>query len=241
VLPLPRRGATLLRPMSAQQLAQELCCAKWCQKIRSVKYARRVTMTSPDPLRRVRWVWALPLLATTATAILVVLALRQNAAFSIAHPHFSDTPWELQAPATLLAELLNGPGFFFPSPFGPLDADWIRLPGVALFWTWLGRGLDRKLHGRRSPTNDTGLRPILFPAVMFVLAVLFAWEFMRLLHMQMLLPSDAGFHNFFAKTHWEILVHLTVMGWYVGLAWSIVYAFYFGGKLLAALIAANRT
>jgi hypothetical protein len=153
-------------------------------------------MTSSNPLHRIRWAWALPLLALAVTASLIALAIRQNAVFWAAHPGLTDTPGEFQAPATLFAPILNGAGFFLPSPFGPLDADWIRLPGVILFWAWLGRGLDRRLRGVRSRINHSGFRRGVFHTAMLALATLFAWGFLRLLHMQLVLPSDIGFHNF---------------------------------------------
>jgi hypothetical protein len=138
-------------------------------------------MTSPNPLRRVRWAWALPLLALAVNVGLVLLAVRQNTAFLSAHPGVS---WYRQAPATLFAQLLNGPGFFLPWPFAPLDADWIRLPGVILFWAWLGRGLDRRLRGVQTKSNHSSFRRGLSYAAVLGLAMLFAWGFLTCLHRQ---------------------------------------------------------
>ncbi len=190
-------------------------------------------MTTPNPLRHVRWAWTLPLVVLAANASLMVLAIHQNAAFVAAHP--GAAIGELQAPATLLAQVLDGPGFFLPSPFGPLDADWIRLPGVVLFWAWLGRGLDRKLCRVRPGINRSGFRRGVFCAAMFGLALLFTWGFLRFLHRQSMLPTEFVFHNFLWNVPWWIKLRLVELGWYVGLAWSAVYVFYFGSKLISIL------
>jgi hypothetical protein len=192
-------------------------------------------MTRPNLLRRVRWSWTLPLIASTITASLIVVAVRDNAAFWAAHPGISDTPGEFQSPASLLAQILNGPGFFFPWPFGPIDADWIRLPGVALFWAWLGRGLDRRLRGEQTKMKSRRSRRLAWNLVMLGVAALFALEFLRQLHMQTLLPFDNAFHGLMWSTPWNVKLRLTASGWYVELAWSVVYVFYFAVNSLRAL------
>ena len=76
-------------------------------------------MTRPNLFRRVRWSWTLPLIASTITASLIVVAVRDNAAFFAAHPGISDSPGEYQSPASLLAQILNGPGIFLPLAIRP--------------------------------------------------------------------------------------------------------------------------
>jgi hypothetical protein len=196
-------------------------------------------MSLPNLLRRVRWSWTLPPVALAVTASLMIAAIRDNAAFWAAHPGISDTPWEFQSPATLLAQILNGPGFFFPSPFGAIDAEWLRLPSVALFWAWLGRGLDRKLRGEQTKMKSPRSRRVAWNLVMLGVAALFGFEFLRLLHMQTLLPFDNAFHGLMWSSPWNVKLRLTASGWYVGLAWSVVYVFYFGLKLFRAITAAT--
>jgi hypothetical protein len=192
-------------------------------------------MTRPNLLRRVRWSWTLPLIASTITASLIVVAVRDNAAFWAAHPGISDTPGAFQSPASLLAQFLNGPGFFFPSPFGPIDADWIRLPGVALFWAWLGRGLDRRLRGEPTKIESRRSRRLAWNLVMLGVAALFVFGFLRLLHMQALWPFDDAFHGLMWSRPWNVKLRSTTSGWYVGLAWSAVYVFYFAVNSVRAL------
>jgi hypothetical protein len=196
-------------------------------------------MTSPNLLRRVRWTWTLPLVASAITVSLIVAAVRENAAFWAAHPGLTDTPGMLQSPAFLLAQILNGPGFFFPSPFGAIDAEWLRLPGVALFWAWLGRGLDRRLRGEQTKMKNPSSRRVAWNLVMLGVAALFVFEFLRLLHMQTLLPFANAFHGLMWSTPWNVKLRLTASGWYVGLAWSVLYVFYFAVNLLRALTTAQ--
>jgi hypothetical protein len=196
-------------------------------------------MTRPNLLRRVRWSWTLPLVASTVTAFLFVAAVRDNAAFWAAHPRISDTPGEFQSLPSLLAQILNGPGLFFPWPFGPIDADWSRLPGVALFWAWLGRGLDRRLRGEHIKVKTPRSGRIALNLVMLAVAVLFAFEFLRLLHVQTLLPFDNAFRPVMWSTPWNVKLRLTASGWYVGVAWSVVCVFYFAVNSLRALTMAQ--
>jgi hypothetical protein len=49
-----------------------------------------------------------------------------------------------------------------------------------------------------------------------------------------MLPSEFGFNNFL-NIPWWVKFHLVESGLYVGLAWSVVYVFYFGYRLLGAL------
>lgn len=196
-------------------------------------------MTRPNLLRRFRWSWTLPLIASSVTAVLIVAAVRDMRTFWAAHPGLTDTPGEYQSPATLLAQMLNGPGFFFPWPFSPIDADWIRLPGAALFWGWLGRGLDRRLRGEQTKMNNPRSRRLAWNLVMLGVAALFAFEFLRMLHMQTILPFDNAFHGVLWSTPWNVKLRLAASGWYVGLAWSVVYVFYFAVNSLRALTTAQ--
>lgn len=196
-------------------------------------------MTRTKLLRRVRWSWTLPLVASTLTAVLIVAAVRDMRAFWAAHPGLTDTPGAFQSPATLLAQMLNGPGFFLPWPFSPIDADWIRLPGVALFWAWLGRGLDRRLRTEQTKINNPRSRRLAWNVVMLGVAALFVFEFLRILHMQTLLPFDNAFHGVMWSTPWNVKLRLTASGWYVGLAWSVVCVFYFAVNSLRALTTAQ--
>lgn len=174
-------------------------------------------------------------MASAVTAVLMVAAVRDRRAFWAAHPGLTDTPGEFQSLATLLAQMLNGPGFFFPSPFGPIDVDWIRLPGIALFWAWLGRGIDRMVRGESAKSKASRFRQTVSNSVLLCIAALFTFEFSRLLHMQTLLPFDRGFHGLMWNAPWNVKLRLTASGWYVGLAWSITYVFYFAAKSLRAL------
>lgn len=194
-------------------------------------------MITSNSLRNVRWKLALPILALSVTVGLMSLAVRQEFAFSAAYRGVTDTPGQFQAPATLFVQVINGPGFFLPSPFARLDAnfDWFRLPGVALFWAWLGWGLDRRIRGIRSSTIEFSLRRVIFFAAMTGLAMVFTWGFLKSLHTQDLLPSEMRFHLFWGSVSWRNKLHLTETGFYVGLIWSVLYVFYFGYKLLSTL------
>jgi len=192
-------------------------------------------MSTATFLKHVRWVWTLPILAVAATTVLVSLAVHQNAAFVATHAGLTDTPGELQAPATLFAQILNGPGFFFPSPFGPLRADWIRLPGVALFWAWIGWQLDERLRVNQKVRTRSRVVRTVVASTMFLLAALFVLQFIRCLHTQQLLPQDPAFQSLLWNAPWEVRLHLTASGWYVGLIWSLVYLVYFARQLFSIL------
>jgi hypothetical protein len=100
--------------------------------------------------QRIPWIVALPVFAVAITGILLFLAAVQEEQFWTEHPGFTDTPMELQMPAELFAELLNGPSFLFNLPVHGIDILGIsvytgRLPAVAIFWTWIGWAVDRRL------------------------------------------------------------------------------------------------
>lgn len=190
-------------------------------------------MTLSSSLRSVRWVWTLPILAVAVTASLMVLAVRQDGAFRAANPGVAY--WEYQAPARLAAQVINGPGYFLPSPFAPVGYDWIRLPGVVLFWAWIGRGLDRKLRRTAPKISKSSFRRGISYVALLGLAVLFACEFFKLLRSGGMLPSGLLFQSLVCFGTWERSVRASEWRLYVGLLWTLVYAFYFGYKLLSTL------
>lgn len=135
-----------------------------------------MTTSGSSVLKRIRWAWALPILAVALTSGLIVLAEHQDAAFWATHPGSSDTPAEFQAPARFFEQLINGPGFYFPMPY-EFVYGFARLLGVALFWAWLGVGLDRRLHGARSHVIQSRLCRAATYTTLLGLTVLFAWRF----------------------------------------------------------------
>jgi hypothetical protein len=182
----------------------------------------------------IRWKTWLPIVAVAITTLLIFLSAAQETMFWAAHPGFTDTPSELQQPAKLFAELLNGPSFLFDfsrldlSMWGmPVDG-FGRLPLVAIFWTWLGWALDRRLRGTHTPLiRLRWLRAALY-AGLLVLTGLFIYSALTFLN----------FHEFFsAKTlraYWDALgLRGFELGVFAMLAWAVGYLFLFGYKLLA--------
>jgi hypothetical protein len=157
------------------------------------------------------------------------LAEHQDAAFWATHPGISDTPGEFQAPARFFEQLVNGPGFYFPMPY-EFVYGFARLLGVALFWAWLGVGLDRRLHGARSHVIQSRLGRAATYTTLFGLAVLFAWRFFGDLLPIISLPPKTLHHVLSA---WGL--RLSVLGICVELAWAIVYVVYFGYKVVSTL------
>jgi hypothetical protein len=180
-------------------------------------------------MRPVRWKWALPGAAVLVTAGLMILAKRQDAIFWATHPGVSDTPWEFQPPARFFEQLLNGPGFYFPIRFGTtLNGDFARLVSVALFGTWIGWALDRRLRGVRSPIiRSRFLRAASYSALLG-LALFFAWEFFHYLDIHQLLPS---------RNMWQVLLVVglreSALAFYAGLGWSAAFTLHFAWKLIA--------
>jgi len=166
----------------------------------------------------------------------MIVAAKQDQEFWAAHPHFSDTPWEVQAPARLFAQLLNGPSFYLSFWTGAFDAfglyfpDVGRLPGVVLFWSWVGWAVDRRLQGTRTPFVRSRLVRSAFYAVALVLTGMFAWGALDYLHMHMLLPP---------KQLWRDVVSVklrsSAWGVYAMLPWSAALIFYFAFKLVVTL------
>ena len=190
-------------------------------------------MNSSSLLRRIQWKWALPILAVTCSAALMVLARRQDDAFWTAHPGISDTPWEFQAPARCIVQLLNGPGFYIPFFFNEWTstyAEFARLPSIALFWTWLGWALDRRLKGNVSPLIKSRFFRAVSYTMLLVVACCFAWLFFHNLDIHQLLPSRILWREVRAFG-----LRASVVGIYVGLGWSVAYGLFFSLKLISTL------
>lgn len=194
-------------------------------------------MRSTDSLRGVRWKWILPAIAVVLTAGLMILADRQYAAFWTAHPRFSDTPWEVQPPARLFEQILDGPGFYFPFPFYYYFRyrDFARLPSVASFWMWIGWSLDRRQRGVRSPLIRSRPRRVTSYIALFGLASFFAWRYFTGLRFNWLFPSMLPWQVLKDVATNPFYLNFSVLGMYVGLAWAAFYAIYFGWKLIATL------
>ena len=193
-------------------------------------------MGTATMLRSVRWVRILPILAVAVTSFLMILAAKQDQEFWAAHAHFSDTPWEFQAPARLFAQLLNGPSFYLRFWAGGFDAfglyfeDVGRLFGVVLFWVWVGWALDRRIRGTCTPfVRSRLLRGTLY-AAMLVLTCLFVWAILDFLDSHMLLPSRQGWRYFVS-----IRLRSSALGAYAMLPWTAAFIFYFGRKLVATI------
>jgi hypothetical protein len=171
-------------------------------------------------------------------ASLTILAARQDAAFWKAHPGISDTPWEFQPPARFFEQLLNGPGYYVPFPFFYYSnghADFARLPGIALFWMWIGWALDRRLRGVRSPVIRSRSRRVTSYLALFGLASFFAWRYFTNMRLTWPFPSMLPWQVLKAIAANPFYLHYSLLGMYVGLAWAVSYAIYFVWKLIATL------
>lgn len=186
-------------------------------------------MSLSKRLRRIRWAWTLPILAVAMTSDLIVLAQHQDAVFWAAHPGISDTPGEFQAPARFFEQVISGPGFYFPMPY-EFVYGFARLLGVALFWSWLGVGIDRRLQGVRSHIIQSRFHRGAIYTALLIVAIFFAWRFFEYLRMREWLPSQTLYHVLLA---WGL--RLAALGVYIELAWAIVYILYFGYKLSCTL------
>ncbi len=182
--------------------------------------------------QRIPWIVALPVFAVAITGILLFLAAVQEEQFWTEHPGFTDTPMELQTPAELFAELLNGPSFLFNLPVHGIDILGIsvytgRLPAVAIFWTWIGWAVDRRLRDAHwLLVKPLWLRRVSYVALL-AFAVFFIWAMLEVIASQQLLPS---------KFLWAYLgalkLHASVLRAYAMLAWAVAYALYLGRKIL---------
>lgn len=184
-------------------------------------------------IRRIRWIVVLPILATAMSGALFFLAAVQEAEFWTAHPGFTDTPWELQQPARLFAELLNGPIFYFDvwgsiHVFGLYLEDFGRLPFIAVFWTWIGWALDRKLRGVHTPVvKFRWLRGTLYIALLALMGLIIYACVLEV-------NSQELFTLEMLQSYWRGLgLRAFVFRDYGMLVWAIGYVLYFGQKLLA--------
>ena len=178
--------------------------------------------------RKLRWMWVLPIVMLFATALLIFLASTQEDQFWASHPGLTDTPWEFQPPARLVAQLVNGPGFyltfFLPGikVFGHRLHDLGRLGGVAIFWTWIGWGLDSRFRGTTRVIIKSPWRRASVYALLLGLSVTFIWAIVLRLNS----PSPML---------WELLhswgLWMSFLGDYANLIWLVAGAVYFGGRL----------
>jgi hypothetical protein len=178
---------------------------------------------------RLPWRWLLPLIMCVITFGLSRIALRQGAEFGKAHPGFTDTPQELQEPADFLGEVLDGPGYYLTGWF---DGEAGRLLGVAIFWFWLGWGLDRRLHGIRQPV----IRSALARAVVYLLLLSLASAF------TLAAFSEVHMHGPpFDPWTWRWVramgLRASILGAYVAVAWGAIYVVYFGRKCWGSIAA----
>jgi hypothetical protein len=182
--------------------------------------------------------WALPVVMLLATTVLMFLASGQE----MKEPHSSDTPFEFQPPARLFSELLNGPGFdvtlLVPGVtlFGRHLYDFGRLIGVAIFWAWIGWGLDGRFRG----TSKTIIRAAWVRAgiyaVLLAFCVLFIWATLSDLHSDGLLFSPLLRNELRAEGLW-----LAVLTKYATMTWLLVGSIYFCTQFLNALKASRMT
>jgi uncharacterized membrane protein YqhA len=185
-----------------------------------------------------RWTLILPVVMLAITTVLVFLTAIQDQQFWATHPHFSDTPWEIQPPARLFAELINGPGFYltFLCPgirvFGLNLRDFGRLAGVVVFWTWIGWGLDRRVLGlSTSIIRRRWLRASVY-AVLLGLTILFIWGTLEILDSHQMLPSKDLWHH--RRSLFALGLRASALAEYAAIPWALVFLIYFGKQLLVA-------
>jgi hypothetical protein len=195
-------------------------------------------------LRSVHWARTLPILAFAITAALVIVSAKQDQEFWAAHAHFSDTPWEFQAPARLFAQLLNGPSFYLTAwagdfgAFGLYFPDAGRLLGVVLFWFWVGWALDRRLRRTRTAFVRSRLLRGTLCAAMLALTCLFGSVIVGNLH-----PHELWRYMVSIKLHsstWRAFA-LRRSAWaaYAMLPWTVAFGSYFARKLLVTAMSPN--
>ena len=200
-----------------------------------------VMMDTRAILRSIKLIWALPILAVAITSGLMIVEAKQNIELWANYARFSDTPQEFQAPARLFVQVLDGPSFYFKVWRGSLHslglyfADTGCLPFVALFWFWVGWGLDRRIEGKCTPwIRSRVLRGTLY-AAMLVLTCLFGWIVLTFLESRSLLPPS--------RLAWRTL---QIIKWrssalqaYAMLLWTALFIFYFARKFVVTLNLAN--
>jgi len=166
-----------------------------------------------------------------STALLMLLALKQEQQFWPGR--LSDTPWAFQPPARLAAELLNGPGFYltFPLPgiklFGQHLYDFGRLPGVALFWTWIGWKLDGRLSGNRRHVIKIAWLRFCVHATLFASSLLLMWATVSDLHSSGLLLSRLCWEELSVWGLW-----LSFLMKYAAIPWFLAGVIHFWKQLL---------
>jgi len=192
-------------------------------------------------LWNVRWARILPFVALGITSVLMIFAAKQEMEIWAIYTRHSDTPQAFQAPARLLAQLLNGPSFYFTvwtggfEAFGLYFSDVGRLPGIVLFWYGVGWALDRRLSAARASFVGSRLvRATLYGAFLGLSCLLTAIIF-EALRSHMLFPSVL----------WFYIVHVglrsSALGLYVVLLWAFAFVFYFGWKMVITLTSRPRT
>jgi hypothetical protein len=186
-------------------------------------------------LRSIRWTWTLPILAVAATSILMIAGVEQEQRFWAAHPGFTDTPQQYQAPAIFFVQLLNGPIFFLSPRLGSFSAFGLYLPdvgrllGIALFWAFVGFALDRRIKGTGALFSSSRSLLVAFYGVMLLLTCLFAVALYSFLELHMLLPSQV-------LPHWRVIkLHSSLLGLYAMLPWVAGFFVHFARKLVVTL------
>jgi hypothetical protein len=196
-------------------------------------------------LTSTKWARALPVLALAITVVLMITAAAQDEKLwaDLGHGRFPDTPNVYQVPARLLMQLLSGPSFLFRVWFGGFHAfglyfaDLGCLPFVALFWFWVGWGLDRRIAGNRAPWIKSRLFRGMLYGAMLTLTCLFGWAVLHSLKLQSLLPPSS--------MAWRTLKILKLrshaLGEYAMLLWTMLFIFYFARKFVVALNLPNAS
>ncbi len=182
--------------------------------------------------------WALPVLMSLATTVLIFLASRQE----LKAPHPSDTPFAYQPPARLFSELLNGPGFYltFLVPgltlFGERLYDLGRLIGIVVFWTWIGWGLDGRFRGTsKAIIRIAWVRAGIY-AVLLTSCLLLIGGTVLDLHSDGLLFSHLLWDELLATGLW-----LATLAKYAAMPWLFTGAIYFCTQFLTALKGSRQT
>lgn len=188
----------------------------------------------------VSWTWKLPLIFGLGTAILLVLACRQETQFWSAHREFTDTPWESQSAFRLLAQILNGPGYYltFWLPGLHVAGEFVdlgRIPGVIFFWLPIGWSFDQKVQRIERLWKSKIARVSADVFCLFASGVILAAGIVNLRSHQ-LLPSRQLWHYLSA-----IGLRGSFLGGYVLVFWMLALLAIFGRKLFRTLsIASNK-
>ncbi len=178
---------------------------------------------------RKRWRVLLPVLMSLLSALLMVVAKKQQPML-----WRMGTGWEV--PARVVNSLINGPGFWLggliplPIPYavnGFLSFDGDRILGIAAFWFLIGLSIDR----RRSLQSLDQQHPVL-AGVLFILAAL-VFGFFGVAGDVMLFRDP--------KLEWRILSSYPLRTWdamHFGMfVWCVILSLYFARR---AFIAARR-